>query len=219
MNSSKEVGPLIRHDRAGGFTLIELLVVIAIIAILAAILFPVFARAREKARQSSCQSNLKQLGLAFHMYVQDYDETILPSRVAGDPNNVCWTELVMPYLNNEQILVCPSDSNPQVSSDTDGSEKSYGLNYEIHTYNRYNGHAANPIDVWPPITLAQIDAPAEVISCMDYDSNRPGVHYHTIDDRVDWRHNGTADLLFIDGHVKAMKRNQTLAPRDLWLPG
>ncbi|MBD3293498.1 MAG: hypothetical protein GF393_11280, partial [Armatimonadia bacterium] len=107
---------------------------------------------------------------------------------------------------------------PAVSSGTDGYSKSYGLNYEIHTFNTYDGHSANPVDVWPPIALAQIEEPSEVISAMDYDFNQPGVHYHSVDDRVDWRHNEMANILFMDGHVKSMKRNQTLAPRDLWLP-
>ncbi|MFO8082151.1 MAG: DUF1559 domain-containing protein [Armatimonadota bacterium] len=201
-----------------GFTLIELLVVIAIIAILAAILFPVFARAREKARQTSCQSNLKQLGLGIQMYMQDYDETILPARLGGSPNNVCWTEMLYPYLNNDQIFICPSHSTPVTSSGTDGYPKSYGLNYEIHTFNTYHGYSANPIDVWPPVSMAQLKEPAELISAADYDFNQPGVHFHTVDDRVDWRHNEMANILFLDGHVKSMKRNQTLAPKVLWFP-
>ena len=82
--------------RRKGFTLIELLVVIAIIAILAAILFPVFAKAREKARTSSCQSNLKQIGLAITQYVQDYDET-LPQRYMG-AEAYSWRVCVSPYL-------------------------------------------------------------------------------------------------------------------------
>ncbi|MBD3292214.1 MAG: prepilin-type N-terminal cleavage/methylation domain-containing protein, partial [Armatimonadia bacterium] len=92
-----------------GFTLIELLVVIAIIAILAAILFPVFARAREKARQTSCLSNSKQIGTALMMYVQDYDET-LPGYynpdLPGEANQ--WYEVIEPYVKNEQIFICPS---------------------------------------------------------------------------------------------------------------
>jgi prepilin-type N-terminal cleavage/methylation domain-containing protein/prepilin-type processing-associated H-X9-DG protein len=95
------------HRRAGGFTLIELLVVIAIIAILAAILFPVFAQAREKARQTSCLSNMNQLGKAVMMYVQDYDE-IFPFAV---PDNwwLDWPVHVQPYVKNYQAFTCPSD--------------------------------------------------------------------------------------------------------------
>lgn len=99
-----------------GFTLIELLVVIAIIAILAAILFPVFARAREKARQSSCMSNLKQICLGGLMYMQDYDETFWMTGAAemanfqanGTPECI-WYRALQPYVKNEQIFLCPSD--------------------------------------------------------------------------------------------------------------
>jgi len=201
-----------------GFTLIELLVVIAIIAILAAILFPVFARAREKARQASCQSNLKQIGLAIQMYMGDYDETIVPSRLGGTPTDVCWTALTQPYIKNDQIFICPSHSAPVASAATNGYPKSYGLNYEIHTFNTYVGYAANPLTVWPPVSMASINEPAELISAIDYDFNQPGVHYHTIDARVHWRHNEMANVLFMDGHVKSMKRGATFTPKDLWLP-
>ena len=99
--------------RNRGFTLIELLVVIAIIAILAAILFPVFARAREKARQTSCLNNIKQLGLAFMMYAQDYDERLVPLRNGGHlVASYHWENIIQPYIANRQILICPSASNP-----------------------------------------------------------------------------------------------------------
>jgi prepilin-type N-terminal cleavage/methylation domain-containing protein/prepilin-type processing-associated H-X9-DG protein len=104
--------------RARAFTLIELLVVIAIIAILAAILFPVFAQAREAARATSCLSNGRQLGTGELMYTQDYDETIMPWETAQDSQGTtlqvqnCWTNLIQPYVKNKQILFCPS-FNPQ----------------------------------------------------------------------------------------------------------
>jgi prepilin-type N-terminal cleavage/methylation domain-containing protein len=91
-----------------GFTLIELLVVIAIIAILAAILFPVFAQAREKARQSSCASNLKQLGTAVLMYTQDYDETY-PTGIQQDWWDSTWYRVTASYIKNDGVFRCPSD--------------------------------------------------------------------------------------------------------------
>src|SRR5690554_2271649 len=98
-----------RHRR--GFTLIELLVVIAIIAILAAIRFPVFARAREKARQASCSSNVKQLQLAVLMYAQDYDEKLVNEAYAlvGDGNadgDASWRGVLVPYVKNVQLFIC-----------------------------------------------------------------------------------------------------------------
>jgi len=107
------------RTRKPGFTLIELLVVIAIIAILAAILFPVFAQAREKARQISCLSNAKQIGLGLAMYVQDYDEQ-MPAAFAGvvpvnggTATQIPYENQIAPYIKNKPIYVCPSDSLPR----------------------------------------------------------------------------------------------------------
>src|SRR5690349_303552 len=122
----------LRPSRRPGFTLIELLVVIAIIAILAAILFPVFARARENARRTSCQSNLKQIGLGLLQYAQDYDEITAPAWLDGncytngganyDTNtgtcnggpvagNLRWMDVIYPYVKSEQVFNCPSASS------------------------------------------------------------------------------------------------------------
>src|SRR4051812_31000827 len=107
----------IRRSLRRGFTLIELLVVIAIIAILAAILFPVFAQAREAARKASCIDNGKQMGTAVGMYRQDYDETWPPGYYYNDPNGSNldasgihhWSGLCQPYIKNWKIFICPSD--------------------------------------------------------------------------------------------------------------
>jgi prepilin-type N-terminal cleavage/methylation domain-containing protein/prepilin-type processing-associated H-X9-DG protein len=115
-----------------GFTLIELLVVIAIIAILAAILFPVFAQARESARMTSCLSNMKQIDLAFQMYSQDYDEDF-PLNRSEDWNNKItygnWKHLTQPYIKNYNIFRCPTNPAAQVLDElsTYGQPGGYGL--------------------------------------------------------------------------------------------
>src|SRR4030088_3110840 len=95
-----------------GFTLIELLVVIAIIAILAAILFPVFAQAREKARAITCVSNEKQISLSWMMYIQDYDETLVPYSSTGSSGGIVtpWTLVLQPYTKNYQVFKCPDST-------------------------------------------------------------------------------------------------------------
>ena len=106
-----------RNVRA--FTLIELLVVIAIIAILAAILFPVFAQAREKARQTACLSNMRQIGTSVLMYAEDYDESIVPSQNGTTGVNlVSWPSLIQPYIKNANVFVCPSADDVPAPVDT-----------------------------------------------------------------------------------------------------
>jgi prepilin-type N-terminal cleavage/methylation domain-containing protein/prepilin-type processing-associated H-X9-DG protein len=201
-----------------GFTLIELLVVIAIIAILAAILVPVFAKAREKARQASCLSNHKQLSLAAMMYVQDYDEIMFPRCTGtwGQPDAVYWFPrsatdmgLIGPYVKNLQVFVCPSEQSRA------------GIGYNIG---------------FGYVGLAQINAPAEKVLFSD-DTFGSRILYHptqgvnnwganfvtppgTVSPNILWgvncpygRHNDMANVGFCDGHAKVMK------PLVLWADG
>jgi prepilin-type N-terminal cleavage/methylation domain-containing protein len=118
------------HQRARGFTLIELLVVIAIIAILAAILFPVFAKAREKARQISCASNEKQIGLAVIQYVQDNDEA-MPCGTLANSNGVGWAGEVQPYAKSAQLFKCPDDST---SGNGAANPSTYPVSYGMNVW-------------------------------------------------------------------------------------
>ncbi|MBM3473945.1 MAG: DUF1559 domain-containing protein [Armatimonadetes bacterium] len=143
---------MIRRSR--GFTLIELLVVIAIIAILAAILFPVFARAREKARQASCQSNLKQLILATLMYATDYDQRYPVGRTWCNQNDVNrnyqYYQLVQPYVKNWQLFACPSSTRQCAN----GSIPHHGVNDMINagkipnTFQLSYGYSENLWNSW-----------------------------------------------------------------------
>lgn len=182
------------------FTLIELLVVIAIIAILAAILFPVFGRARENARRSSCQSNLKQIGLGILQYSQDYDEKNVPM-YTGDPGLPTWPYLVQPYVKSTQIFSCPSSSiTPKYAGEKYFESPDYGLNYRFE----YAGGLA----------LNAIEKPSEVVMAADGTNFRllPSNPADTAiwgipsDGRtVQYRHLDTAAVVFADGHVKSMR--------------
>jgi len=114
--------------RQHGFTLIELLVVIAIIAILAAILFPVFAKVREKARQTSCLSNEKQLGLGFMQYVQDYDE-MFPLASTWNNENQGWASRIYPYVKSTGVFKCPDDPTSQTTNLMGRGETDYPVSY------------------------------------------------------------------------------------------
>ncbi len=212
-----------RHREA--FTLIELLVVIAIIAILAAILFPVFAQAREKARQTSCTSNLKQLGTAMMMYAQDYDESY-PSNWYADTGH--WANVVLPYLGQGKqlwtggIMICPSAAYKGWS---------YSMSLSL---NRWDSQR----NAWVGQSMASVTRPAEVVaigeanqvqaykstaaqlqtdmSCWGGENgNGVGPNIRD-DDNVDaskscysmprYRHSGGASFTFADGHVKWMRK-------------
>jgi prepilin-type N-terminal cleavage/methylation domain-containing protein len=141
-----------------GFTLIELLVVIAIIAILAAILFPVFAKAREQARKITCISNCKQLGLSYMMYVQDYDEKFIFSGGGALTGGDGWACKLYPYVKNAGVYKCPDDNN--TPRDATDSVVSYASNSNLN--------ATLPFWLWPSqgtgtLTLAQLDAPASTV--------------------------------------------------------
>ncbi len=172
--------------KTAGFTLIELLVVIAIIAILAAILFPVFAQAREKARQTSCLSNTVQMGLALNMYVQDYDEHVCLNNdgnwyqyPAGSGNYYIhtWMSLLEPYIKNYALWVCPSASassglyagydyspeSPWTSGPLIGSIQAA---YTLNNYYNYNS-TYGAIFQSNPISIAAIEAPSGLMFCAD----------------------------------------------------
>ena len=220
-----------------GFTLIELLVVIAIIAILAAILFPVFARARENARRASCQSNLKQIGLGLMQYTQDYDETLPIIWYGPAGGRTYWMDEVQPYVKSYQLFKCPSDSRsitPAFNSDN----SSYGANM-----GGWQEPAGSPKG--PPISqanvsgdLAAIGSTSTTVFALDTNSFEHSTNWNDLDLAVGSggllmntpltnprtttgndveRHLETTNVLWCDGHVKAMKLDALLKPSGTFL--
>ena len=158
--------------RGNAFTLIELLVVIAIIAILAAILFPVFARARENARRSSCQSNLKQIGLGLLQYTQDYDEKLVPARTDGAADGLrnTWFYGVQPYIKSTQVFACPSDVNTAASG---GAYWAPTGTTPFHSSYAYNANLNVAYDPTKGLSLADLGNSAGTVAVTDA-SSRPG---------------------------------------------
>lgn len=188
-----------------GFTLIELLVVIAIIAILAAILFPVFAKARESARSASCNSNLKQLGVALAMYLQDYDERFMPN---GQDIGITPVDRLTPYTKNRAIWVCPSETHATARAMTDVRYHSYMFN------NQLQGDPDSTITRPAEMVVSHDSDPAELgwtegntwdggltTDWPHVRANGDGANSHLLP----WfqRHNGSFNVLYYDGHTKA----------------
>jgi prepilin-type N-terminal cleavage/methylation domain-containing protein/prepilin-type processing-associated H-X9-DG protein len=220
--------------RRHGFTLIELLVVISIIALLAAILFPVFARARENARRASCQSNLKQIGLAITQYTQDYDEKILNFYSAG-----LWMNDIQPYAKSLQIIHCPSDTldTAAVNFANANGYYPYDVGYRI-SYGIALGHstAAAPkpnFGIVPDTSkvannvqcLASYENVAETFAVGEFgnDPAKPADYgsylvpsiFATSDlypnSLSGARHFEGGNWLFVDGHVKFLKPEKAYA--------
>ncbi|BCM93946.1 hypothetical protein IAD21_05841 [Abditibacteriota bacterium] len=217
------------------FTLIELLVVIAIIAILAAILFPVFARARENARRASCQSNQKQILLGVLQYTQDYDESY-PLRDTPDGN---WTELLQPYVKSKQLFTCPSDPSTTAAS--------YGSANKFHTsYLGNSVYTGSPAGVGifgttAGISIAGVNSVSTTILIADggqqHQTSTPWVTvpavlkgasyimcdpvYTTVNNSaiagpVD-RHLDTVVVGYADGHVKSVRLASWYYGSSAWL--
>lgn len=159
------------HDR--GFTLIELLVVIAIIVILAAILFPVFASAREKARQITCASNERQLGMAFMQYLEDYDDLFpcgVPNTLYGDVvlNGWGWAGEIYPYVKSPGVYDCPDDVRLPADQHPGQSPISYAYNFNLPGFRTLYG---DPFEgTLPIITLNKVSSPSVTVLLIEWNS-------------------------------------------------
>lgn len=205
--------------RSKGFTLIELLVVIAIVAILAAILFPVFAQARERARATQCISNLRQSATAVLLYVQDYDETFpINMYLKFTPQGVCvfsFYQMLEPYKKAGDIMLCPSDGkrvDPALAFQIAGfppicppvlREFSYTHNYGLIDFGLDNnmfpntGRAAK--------TLAQVQYPVETVMIYDGSLTLPGGPFNAYDTPIQARHFGKVNANYVDGHSRPVR--------------
>ena len=204
------------RGRRHGFTLIELLVVIAIIAILAAILFPVFARAREKARSASCLSNTKQIGLAAEMYTTDYDECYPISIYPSSVGIIIFYHEMMPYMKNEQILQCPSEKLRIRWAELNALVSQMGMplapGFDAIGYNGnyaiFEDGPNNPISGSddPVVSQGELPRPAETMLMGDGEIELAPTLFNS---PVVCPHNGGFNATFCDGHAKFVKANKT----------
>ena len=199
-----------RTNRA--FTLIELLVVIAIIAILASILFPVFARARENARRASCQSNLKQIALASMQYTQDYDEKYLPEQPIDSTspgNGATFVTVLQPYIKSTQIFICPSSTGTPVSAPNTAGDHNWSAPSPPWQSASIGSYGMNSL--LEGESLASVDSPATRVLFFDgtwYTAG--GVTVGASGDPV-WegaRHFDGSVIAYADGHVKWSGKNR-----------
>ena len=219
-----------------GFTLIELLVVIAIIAILAAILFPVFAKVREKARQASCASNEQQLGLGVIQYIQDYDEhfpVVWDNRhnLGAGETDINWGQEIYPYVKSLQVYVCPSNTSAAALV-TSGHFMGNGFGDETPASNIPDSYSMNADigfvnetgqDTWGPYkSEAGIDEPSNKVMITESAGQNAATHWPGwfnegnntggIYGQMFAGHTGIMNVAYIDGHVKAMKPANLLTP-------
>lgn len=195
-----------------GFTLIELLVVISIIAVLAAILFPVFARVRENARKTACLSNLKQLALALHMYAQDNDSYLIASTSAGTKS---WTAPYEPYLKNTQVLLCPS-MKPHRGWNCDYSRNRVMIDIAIVPDSAIPyEQICNPAGTMFAMDGAGLNSdhadPTHSVGQIGWDgANWDQTTFYSIG----MRHNDGFNAAFLDGHVKWIPRPKVFLRDD-----
>jgi prepilin-type N-terminal cleavage/methylation domain-containing protein/prepilin-type processing-associated H-X9-DG protein len=222
-----------RTQRQRGFTLIELLVVIAVITIVAAILFPVFSAAREKARQVSCISSIQQLGKATMLYAADWDETYPLGLIscsngghfwtewnAQSPDGVCrgfqltWMDLLYPYVRNWDIYHCPStqfDHQPFAPPGVtrDRVEYSFGVSYYFsRVYDTAAGAWRQPITTRPTLSLAEVVRPEEKVYLADSAGHPGQTPYPWLYiDSIQFRHIDGVNIGFADGHARWFPKN------------
>jgi prepilin-type N-terminal cleavage/methylation domain-containing protein/prepilin-type processing-associated H-X9-DG protein len=193
--------------RKRGFTLIELLVVIAIIAILAAILFPVFAKAREKARQSSCLSNVKQIMLAALQYCQDFDETVAQFETVSA--TVFWYDTYEPYIKNTQIFICPSRT-PIRGCGCDSTGNGVGIRNRYGMNTSFQGYKLGTF-VRPAEQILHAETGCYRTATASEITNRTAWCVNDISQASATSysgfllvHSGMCNAGYLDGHVKAM---------------